>query len=335
VVPLFDGELIAQHKVMKLMKTAEETTGVKGIKFNEDDVDEIELEAITKNFQTENNGGPNLILKDDDSDDEDIVPTLGQRIVNDGGDDGNNAGHHVISDGEEEDDRLDDDNGDDDDRLDDNDGDDGASESENFESDDDDGENDKVHRELAKLDADLDDIEMNEGIRTRSRAYVVDVVSDEVIFNAEVINSEGNAPKTFKEAQQSELREQWMAAARREIDNFMKHGAWKKVKRSKLPKGKRPLKVKRVFKIKENETGKQRYKGRIVIKGYTEIPGVDYTESFAPVATTLPINMVVANGLYREIEGWEVETLDIEAAIVRHGSKHGSLYLLSGRNEGA
>jgi hypothetical protein len=38
--------------------------------------------------------------------------------------------------------------------------------------------------------------------------------------------------------------------------------------------------------VKENETGEQRYKGRIVIKGYTEISGVDYTESFAPVTTT-------------------------------------------------
>jgi hypothetical protein len=44
--------------------------------------------------------------------------------------------------------------------------------------------------------------------------------------------------------------------------------------------------------------GEQHDKGQIVIKGYTEIPGVDYTESFAPVATTSAINMVNATGLY-------------------------------------
>jgi hypothetical protein len=28
-----------------------------------------------------------------------------------------------------------------------------------------------------------------------------------------------------------------------------------------------------------------RYKGRIVVKGYVQIPGVDFTDSFAPVVT--------------------------------------------------
>jgi hypothetical protein len=177
VVPLFDGELIAQHKLMKLMKNAEETTGIKGIEFNEDEVDEFQLEAITKNFQSEDTaGGPNLIPNDDDSDDEDSIPILGPRIVDDDSDDEDVhiPEHHVITDGEEEDNR---------DRL--NDGDAGGAfenKNENSESDDD-GEynNDKVQRELAKLDADLDDIDMNEGIRTRSRAYVVDIATNEIV----------------------------------------------------------------------------------------------------------------------------------------------------------
>jgi hypothetical protein len=76
VVSLFDGELIAQHKLMKLMQNAEETTGVKGIKFNEDEVNEVELDAITKDFQTANHDGPNLIPNDDDSDEEDNLPVL-------------------------------------------------------------------------------------------------------------------------------------------------------------------------------------------------------------------------------------------------------------------
>jgi hypothetical protein len=257
VVPLFDAELIAQQKLMKLMKTAEETAGVKGIEFEEDEVDQAELEAITRS-QSGNtpSGGPNLI--DDDSDDEEIIPILGQRIVDDDSDDDDEQapGHHVISDGEEEADRLSDDDADDAD-------DDSDSDNvENSETDDDDEhDNDKVHRELAKLDADLDDIDLNEGIRTRNRAYVVDVVTDEVVFNAEAVNSDEEAPKTFHGATKSQLRKYWIKAARREIDNFMKRGAWKKVKRSSLPKGKRPLKVKWVFKIKENETGDQRYKG--------------------------------------------------------------------------
>jgi hypothetical protein len=133
--------------------------------------------------------------------------------------------HHVITDRKEEDDRSNDE-----DNASENDGDD-ASGNENFEPDDN-GEqvNDKVHRELAKLDADLNDIDMNEGIRTRSQVYFVDVATDEVVFNAEAVKSEGNAPKTFKQAEQNESKDQWMGAAQREIDNFMKRDAWAKMK---------------------------------------------------------------------------------------------------------
>jgi hypothetical protein len=165
VVPLFDEELISQHKLMKIMNKAEETTGLQGVEFEEDEIDEVELEALTK-LQSENsNGGPNLIPADDtDSDDDDnFVPILGQRtVVHD--DDNDEQRHHVIVDGEEED--SDSDNDADSDADPDRD-----DEHSNGNSDDDDDNNEKLQRELAKLDADLDDIDLNEGIRTRSRAY--------------------------------------------------------------------------------------------------------------------------------------------------------------------
>lgn len=161
-------------------------------------------------------------------------------------------------------------------RSNDNDADDANNENFDDESENSNDNDDKVQRELAKLDADLEDVNLDEGIRTQSRVYFVDVATDEVVFNAEAVISEGNAPKTFRQEEQSELKMQWMAAVRREIDNFMKRDAWEKKLRSELPKGQRPLKVKWVFKIKKNKTGEQRYKSRIVIKRYMEIPGVDY-----------------------------------------------------------
>jgi hypothetical protein len=289
---------------MKLLENAEALTGVKGIEFEEDEIDDAELEAITRPTTRIHNGIP--IIPEDDSDDDDFVPILGPRLVNnDSGDSDDECNPHVITDGEDDEDGPNDNHAED------------AGDDKNFDDNsDDDEDNDKVHRELANLDADPEDVNLDEGIRTRSRVYFVDVATDKVVFNAEAVNSEGNASKTFRQAEQSELKTQWMAAVGREIDNFMKRDAWKKKLRSELPKGQRPLKVKWVFKIKENETGEQRYKGRIVIKGYTEIPGVDYTEPFVPVATTSAINMVIATDLYREDDGWEIETLDIEAAFV-------------------
>jgi hypothetical protein len=66
--------------------------------------------------------------------------------------------------------------------------------------------------------------------------------------------------------------------------------AWTKIPRDKADRsGKKILKVKWVFKKKDEQDGSTRYKSRIVTKGYLQIPGVDYTESFTPVATDTTI----------------------------------------------
>ena len=70
-----------------------------------------------------------------------------------------------------------------------------------------------------------------------------------------------------------------------EVLNFINRDAWKKIERtlgSKL--GKKPVPLKWIFKIKEEHHGGLRYKSRIIVKGYIQIPGADFTESFSPVA---------------------------------------------------
>jgi len=72
--------------------------------------------------------------------------------------------------------------------------------------------------------------------------------------------------------------------------NFLKRDAWKKVPLSQvIAEGRRPVPTKTVFKIKHEHDGTQRYKARIVTKGFLMIPGVDYTESFSPVMTEVGV----------------------------------------------
>ena len=64
---------------------------------------------------------------------------------------------------------------------------------------------------------------------------------------------------------------------------------------TELPKGGKKVGVKWIYKTKFNENGDvEKYKARLVTKGYTQQHGVDYTEVFVHVARMEPIHLVVA-----------------------------------------
>jgi hypothetical protein len=72
--------------------------------------------------------------------------------------------------------------------------------------------------------------------------------------------------------------------------------------------------VKWVYKTKLNEHGAvDKYKARLVVKGYSQQYGVDYTEVFAPVARMETIRLVVALAAQR---GWTIYQLDVKSAFL-------------------
>jgi hypothetical protein len=76
-----------------------------------------------------------------------------------------------------------------------------------------------------------------------------------------------------------------------EIISIEKNQTWKLVD---FPKENKTVGLKWVFKIKYNEDGSiQKHKARIVAKGYLQQPGVDFTETFAPVARMETIIIVL------------------------------------------
>ena len=89
-------------------------------------------------------------------------------------------------------------------------------------------------------------------------------------------------PKTMNEARKRPDASKWLQAAQEEMNSLIEHDTWSL---TKLPPGRKIVGSKWVFKIKHDENGEAaRYKCRLLAQGYTQAQGIDYHETFAPVA---------------------------------------------------
>ena len=73
---------------------------------------------------------------------------------------------------------------------------------------------------------------------------------------------------------------------------FIRNGVWYLVDR---PTHKKVIGLKSVFKVKRDADGNViRNKARLVVKGYAQREGIDYDETFAPVARMEAIRLFLA-----------------------------------------
>ena len=109
-------------------------------------------------------------------------------------------------------------------------------------------------------------------------------------------------PSSFEEASNDKS---WVKAMEEELDQIQKNETWELVPR---PKNKNVIGTKWVFRNKLNEEGQvTRNKARLVCKGYAQVEGIDFEETFAPVARMEAIRMILAYGCSKEIKVYQMD----------------------------
>ena len=126
------------------------------------------------------------------------------------------------------------------------------------------------------------------------------------------VTSGPTEPKTFQEVWNYPIereRDNWRAAIRKEIRSMIERGVWRKTDRKKIPSNRRLIGNKWVFKIKRDGT----YRARLVALGYSQIPGVDYTDNFAPVAHDASFRIALARMMVEKLDSL---VMDLETAFL-------------------
>ena len=103
----------------------------------------------------------------------------------------------------------------------------------------------------------------------------------------------------------------WIETMNEEIKKIEKNKTWSLVPR---PMDKNIINTKQVFRVKLNEDGKVcRNKARLVCKGYSQEEGIDYGETFSPIARLEGIRTFLAYSTHR---GFKVYQMDVKSTFL-------------------
>jgi hypothetical protein len=101
-----------------------------------------------------------------------------------------------------------------------------------------------------------------------------------------------DTPSNYKQATTGTEREKWKSSIQEELQSIYENNVWELVPK---PPDAKPIGCRYIFTKKLDEHGNvARYKSRLVAKGYAQRYGVDFEETYAPVAKFKSIRTIVA-----------------------------------------
>jgi hypothetical protein len=120
-----------------------------------------------------------------------------------------------------------------------------------------------------------------------------------------------NDPEFFSQAMNCKESELWYNAKKEEMNSMKSNRVWDLVE---LPNGVKAIGCKWVFKTKKDSLGNiERYKARLIAKGFTQKEGIDYTETFSPVSKKDSLRVILTLVAHFDLE---LQKMDVKTAFL-------------------
>jgi Reverse transcriptase (RNA-dependent DNA polymerase) len=137
-----------------------------------------------------------------------------------------------------------------------------------------------------------------------------------------VINGKDYVSKTTEECMHRNDWSKWKDIMKAELDSLEKRNIFGLVVLT--PKNVNPVGYKWVFTIKRNEKNEiMRYKARLVVQGFTQIPGVDYEETYLPVVDAITLRSLISLTI---TENLQMRLMDVVICYL-YGSLDNDIYM--------
>jgi len=154
----------------------------------------------------------------------------------------------------------------------------------------------KINNITSKINFPLENYLSLSNLSNSHRAFLINII-------------ENKEPKSYPQAMKSV---EWRDAMTKEIQVLESNNTWDLCP---LPKGKSAIGCKWVYKIKYHSDGSiERYRARLVSKGYTQVQGIDYHDTFAPVAKLVTVRLLLS---IAAIKNWSLHQLDVNNAFLQ------------------
>ncbi|RVW72857.1 Retrovirus-related Pol polyprotein from transposon TNT 1-94 [Vitis vinifera] len=150
-------------------------------------------------------------------------------------------------------------------------------------------------------------------LRRSTRTKRSAIPNDYVVYLQECDYNIGaeNDPESFSQAMNCKESELWYNAMKDEMSSMKCNDVWDLVE---LPNGAKTIGCKWVFKTKKDSLGNiERYKAKLVAKGFTQKEGIDYTETFSPVSKKDSLRIILALVAHFDLE---LQQMDVKTAFL-------------------